>query len=63
MTKMKLLKHLQYGRERHYPGCDLSKAICAAMRLKCISEDTITCLTKIGNVKIEYELVKEKPKD
>lgn len=60
--KMKLLKHFQYGRERYYPGCPLSEAICLAMKNKCMNEDTITCLVQVGKINVEYESIKERPK-
>lgn len=61
-TKIKLLKHTQYGRERLYPGCSLSRAICAISGGKTMNEEQADILTAIGNCEIEVEVVKNRPK-
>lgn len=62
-TKIKLLKHVQYGRERLYPGCQLSKAICLIAGGKTISDDAVGVLETLGQCEIEIEVVKKRPID
>lgn len=60
-TKMKLLKHVQYGRERLYPGCPLSKAICLDKDVKTMSDDSVGIYQTLGECEIEIEVVKKRP--
>lgn len=60
-TKITLQRHVQYGRERLYPACRLSRAICMLMKMKTFNDDHATILTGIGGVEIEVEDVKERP--
>ena len=62
-TVIKLLKHVQYGQERLYPNCDLSRAICLIAGKKTISDDAATALTAVGNCELDIETVKKRPTD
>lgn len=62
-TKIKLLKHVQYGRERLYPNCCLSRAICTITGGKTLSEEAATILNAVGQCDIEIEVVKDRPSD
>lgn len=60
-TTIKLLKHVQYGRERLYPNCALSRAICLISGGKTVSEEHATILTAVGQCELEIETVKKRP--
>lgn len=61
-TKIKLLRHVQYGRERLYPGCALSRAIIALTGGKTFNDDQATILQGIGQCELEVVTVNERPK-
>lgn len=60
-VKIKLLRHTQYGTDRHYPDCDLSRAICKITRKKTISKDDIAVLKILGKCGVAIEVVKTRP--
>jgi len=46
-----------YGNELYYPVCELSKLVCACMRVKCVKSATLARVREAG-----YEVVfKENP--
>lgn len=61
-TKLKLQKHVQYGRERLYPACPLSKAICLIIGGKTISDEAVGVLEKLGECEVEIESVARRPR-
>lgn len=61
--KIKLLRHAQYGRERFYPGCPLSTAICLIKEGKTVSDTEFGILRDIGKCEIEVVDVEKRPKD
>ncbi len=60
-TKIKLLKHVQYGRERLYPGCPLSHAIIAIAKGKVFSPTEAAILSGMGQCQVEIKEVATRP--
>lgn len=60
-TKIKLLRHLQYGSERLYPDCPLSEAMCQMMDKKTLSSDQVNILISVGKCDTKIDTVKERP--
>lgn len=60
-TKIKLIKHVHYGRERLYPNCPLSTSICMIMGGKTLSQGDVDILARHGNCEFKIEIVKDRP--
>lgn len=59
--KIKLLKHVHYGIERLYPGCDLTRAICRITQKKTITVTDLSILIDEGGCDVNIEDVNERP--
>lgn len=62
-TKMLLLRHIHYGRERLYPGCALSRVICKIKGGKTFNREEAIMFIREGQCEVNVKDIEERPVD